>query len=105
MHLRRKNGKRKTGLKLLLLVVLMMCGVLTYSKGKAADKEKELLEKKASYEAQLASEEERQEELKEEAAYRQTKAYIEELAREKMGLVMPDEILLREVGSDAESGN
>lgn len=104
MHLRRKNGKRKTGLKLLLLVVLMMCGVLTYNKGRAADKEKKLMERKASYEARLASEEERQEELEEEAAYRQTKQYIEELAREKMGLVMPDEILLRGTRQDAESG-
>ncbi len=44
----------------------------------------------------LASEEERQNELEEEAAYRQTKSYIEKLAREKLGLVKPDEIILRE---------
>lgn len=96
MHVRRKNGKRKTGLKLLLLVVLAMCGLMTYNKGKAAEKEKELLAKKASYETRIASEEERQRELEEEAAYRQTKGYIEKQAREKMGLVKPDEIILRE---------
>lgn len=103
MRLRRKNGKRKTGLKLLLLVVLVMCGLLTYNKGKAAEKEKELLARKASYETRLTSEEERQKELEEEAAYRQTKQYIEKLAREKLGLVKPGEILLRESSSDTEN--
>ena len=94
--MRRKNGKRKTGLKLLLLVVLVMCGLLTYNKGEAAKKEKLLLEKKESYETKLASAKERQEELEEEVAYRQTKQFIEDLARDSLGLVKPDEILLRE---------
>ncbi len=64
------------------------------------EKEKELLETKASYETKIASEKERQEELREEAAYRQTRSYLEKLAREKLGLVKPDEVILRE--SDAE---
>lgn len=100
MHLRRKNGKRKTGFKLLLIVVLVMCGVLTYSTGKAKAEEREKSRQKADMEQQLVSEEERQSELEEEAAYRQTKSYIERLAREKLGLVKPDEIILRE--NDAE---
>lgn len=104
MHLRRKNGKRKTGLKLILLVVLVMCGLLTYNKAKAEEKEKALMAKKASYETKLTSEEERQRELEEEAAYRQTKSYIEKLAREKLGLVKPDEILLRSTDADADTG-
>ncbi len=82
----------------------MMCGVLTYNKGKAEEREKELLKKRASYETQLASEEERQEELLEETAYRQTKQYIEKLAREKLGLVKPDEILLREADDTIKNG-
>ncbi|MBQ9768379.1 MAG: septum formation initiator family protein [Lachnospiraceae bacterium] len=94
--MQRKSGKRKTGLKLLLVVVLVMCGVLTYSRGKAEIKEKELLAQKAATEQQLETEKARQEELKEEEAYRQTTQYKEELARDKMGLVYPDEIILRE---------
>lgn len=77
-----------------------MCGLLTYNKGKAAEKEKELLAKKTAYENRIASEAERKEELEEEAAYRQTKSYLEKLAREKLGLVKPDEILLRETDGD-----
>lgn len=100
MHLRKKGEKRKTGFKLLLLVVLVMCGLMTYNKGKAMEKEKELQEKKTSFETKIASEKERQKELEEEAAYRQTKSYLEKLAREKLGLVKPDEVILRE--SDVE---
>ena len=76
--------------------MLVMCGVLTYSTGKAKAEEREKIQKKAATESRIASEQERQEELKEEAAYRQTKSYIEKLAREKLGLVKPEEIILRE---------
>lgn len=96
MHLRRHNGKRKTGFKLLLIVVLVMCGVLTYSTGKAKVEEQAKIRQKADTEDRLASEQERQRELEEEAAYRQTKSYSEELARKYLGLVKPDEIMLRE---------
>lgn len=93
--MRQKRAKRKTGLKLLLTVVLVMCGVLTYNRGKAEQEEKEKLEEKAKLEQQLVYERERQEELKNEAAYQQTTQYKEELAR-KAGFVKEDEILLRE---------
>lgn len=94
--MRQKSEKRKTGLKLLLVVVLVMCGVLTYNTGVAKEKEKGLQNKKTSHEERIASEKEKKEELKEETAYRQTTQYIEELARKLMGLVKPDEIILRE---------
>lgn len=100
MYLRRRKEKRKTGFKLLLLVVLVMCGVLTYSTGKAKVEEQKMLRKKADTESTLASERERQNELEEVEAYRQTKSYIEEQAREKLGLVKPDEIILRAVEAE-----
>ncbi|MBR2408363.1 MAG: septum formation initiator family protein [Lachnospiraceae bacterium] len=77
-------------------MVLVMCGLLTYNKGEAAKKEKLLQDKKTSYETQLSSAKERQKELEEEVAYRQTKQFIEDSARSHLGLVKPDEILLRE---------
>lgn len=86
----------KTGLRLLLMAVLVLCFVLGRSKSEAAAKEKELERQKALYEERLLQEEERQRLLEEENAYRQTKQYIEDLAREKLGLVKPDEIILRE---------
>ena len=95
----RKNGKRKTGLKLLLLVVLVMCGLLTYNKGKAVKEEKALMAEKEAYESKIASEKERQNELKEQEAYQQTDSYKKDLARDA-GMVMKDEILLREADEE-----
>ena len=80
---------------MLLLVVLVMCGLLTYNKGKAEEMEKALMAERASYESKIASEKERKNELEEQKAYQQTNSYIKELAR-KAGMVMQDEIVLRE---------
>ena len=58
--------------------------------------------KEAQYEAkeqalieQVAAEEERAQTLEEYRVYVQTKQYIEKIAKEKLGLVNPDEILLK----------
>ena len=40
----------------------------------------------------------REEQLEEERVYVQTKQYIEKVAKEKLGLVNPDEILLKPSG-------
>ena len=45
--------------------------------------------------AQLEEEKERAEELEEYRIYVKTKQYAEEVAKEKLGLVNPDEILLK----------
>lgn len=65
-------------------------------------KSKSLKEKDLAYQireenllAQKAKEEERKEELEERKIYVQTKQYIEEVAKEKLGLVKQDEILLK----------
>lgn len=65
-------------------------------------KSKSLKEKDLAYQireenllAQKAEEEERKEELEERKIYVQTKQYIEEVAKEKLGLVKQDEILLK----------
>lgn len=76
-----------------------MCGLLTFNKVKAEKEEKEWMAKKDAYESQIASEKERKNELKELEAYQQTDSYIKDLAREA-GMVMPDEIVLREQGEE-----
>ena len=48
-----------------------------------------------SLDAQVKAEEKRTEELKEYKIYVKTKQYAEEVAKEKLGLVNPDEILLK----------
>lgn len=51
--------------------------------------------KEANLERQKEEELERSEELEERRIFVQTKQYIEQVAKEKLGLVNPDEILLK----------
>ena len=76
-----------------------MCGLLTYNKGKAVKEEKALMAEREAYESKIASEKERQNELKEQEAYQQTDSYKKDLARDA-GMVMKDEILLREADEE-----
>lgn len=52
-------------------------------------------EKIAILNEQIVTEQKRAEELSEQEQYRQTKAYVEEIAHEKLGLVYPDEIFIK----------
>lgn len=88
--------KRKTGIYLLILVVLGLCLLLRNGKEKSLTQERELMAQKENLQTQILEEEERRDSLNEEKAYRQTKQYVEEVAREKLGLVKPDDILLRD---------
>lgn len=58
-------------------------------------KEAQYLEKEAAILAEVAEQEERAQTLEEYRVYVQTKEYIEKTAKEKLGLVNPDEILLK----------
>lgn len=91
----RKNGNKKNGLKIIAVAVLVLFGVITYS-GIELQAEKQALEKrKSELEAVLQTEQERSEELEDQRAYMQTVRYIEEIARKVLGLVYPDETILR----------
>lgn len=52
-------------------------------------------ERKAELQQQIADEEERTKEIEEYGKYTQTDAYVEEVAREKLGLVKENEIIFR----------
>lgn len=58
-------------------------------------KEAQYLEKEAALLAQVAEQEERAERLEEYRVYVQTDKYIEKVAKEKLGLVNPDEIVIK----------
>ena len=51
--------------------------------------------KEETLQKRLEQEEQRAEQLEEQRIYVQTKQYIEKVAKEKLGLVNPDEILLK----------
>ncbi len=92
----RKKRQNKFGMFLVTTVVAMMLIVV-------AIKSIELKQKLAVYQAkeqmlteQIAEEEKRSEEIEEYEKYTHTKKYIEEVAKDKLGLVHENEIIFRE---------
>ncbi len=92
----RKRRQNKTGMFLVTTVVLMMLIVVTV-------KSVELRQKRATYMAreealmqQIEAEEARTKEIAEYEKYTQTKKYVEEIAKEKLGLVYEGEIIFRD---------
>lgn len=74
---------------LLLVVTGIKCNELRERRDYYAQKQEQLS-------AQIEFEEERAREIAEYATYTQTKAYIEEIARNKLGLVYEGEILFKD---------
>lgn len=96
-ELRRKRQKRSAilGMVFALLVVIGL-GVLLWNgkrsiEAKNVEYEKEI----AELEAQVDEEQKRTNELNEYKKYIQTKKFVEEVAKDKFGLVYPDEIIFR----------
>ena len=90
-----KRKKRKNGLKIIAVAVLVLFAVITYSSVELQAEKRALEKQKAELEEQLQTEQERAVELEDKKAYMQTVRYIEEIARKVLGLVYPDETILR----------
>ena len=93
--MKRKN-KKGTGTGIIVFVVLCIFGIVAFGKFKLEDEKKVLDTKKKSLETQINDEKERAIDIKNLEAYVQTKKYIEQIAREKLGLVYEYEIIFKE---------
>ena len=76
-------------------VVFSLAVIVTVKGASLKDKELEDQIREENLTAQRDKELERSKELEEYRIYVQTKQYIEEVAKQKLGLVNPDEILLK----------
>ncbi len=92
---RRDKWENRMALIGITAVVLSLAVVVNLKGASLKAKDLEYQIKEQNLEAQKAEEEQRTAELEERKIYVQTKQYIEEVAKEKLGLVMPDEILLK----------
>ncbi|MCD8082788.1 MAG: septum formation initiator family protein [Clostridiales bacterium] len=77
------------------VVVASLALVVNVKSTSMMKKDLEYQAREEALERQLESEENRAAELEEKRVYVQTKKYIEEVAKEKLGLVNPGEILLK----------
>ncbi|MDO4961248.1 MAG: septum formation initiator family protein [Eubacteriales bacterium] len=79
-----------------LTVVIGLVAVNIYSSEKTMrQQEKTYIEREASLNRQIEEEEQRTKELNEKKKYVATNQYIEQVAKEKLGLLNPDEILIK----------
>lgn len=93
---RDKLGNRMTLLGI-TFVVISMAVVVNLRGASLKDEDRQRQMKLDSLEKRLAYEESRAEQLEEQRIYVQTKQYIEKVAKEKLGLVNSNEILLKPV--------
>lgn len=93
--MKRRKRRNRTGLYLVMTVVLLFCATLgIHSISLKADcqtlqtQKQELEDKKADLQKEKKS-------IQEQKAYMQTNEYIEQVAREKFGLVYENEIVFK----------
>lgn len=89
----KKVRKRRTGLGIIALVVLILCGIVTYNRygleAENAKNQKRIQE----LDDEMKKLEQEGKDIEDYKAHVQTKKYIEEVARDKLGLVYKDEII------------
>ena len=92
----RKKRQNKTGMLLVTTVVLMMLVVVTIKSVELQEKREAYAQKEAMLMEQIAAEEARTAEIEEYEKYTQTKKYVEEIAKDKRGLVYEGEIIFKD---------
>lgn len=92
----KKRKKKRNGLKTITILVLIVCGIVAYSRTQLDREAAKLSKQVEALNRQIEEENERTVQIQEKKAYVQTKKYIEETAREKLGLVYPNEIIFEE---------
>ena len=92
----RKRRQNRFGMFLVSIAVVMLLVVVTFSGFKLQQKLEVYQQKELALQEQIEAEEERAKEIEEYEKYAQTKKYIEEVARDKLGLVYEGEILFKD---------
>lgn len=91
---RRRKKKNSKGLSVVFFVVVFFCLCVGFRIGLLKKQNNELIQKREALEFEMKAEEQRTKDLKATEKYMQTKKFKEEVAKEKLGLVYPDEILI-----------
>ncbi len=95
----RRKRKDRWGNRMALIgitfVVFSLAVTVTIKGVTLKEKEQEYQLRLENLQAQVDKEQERAKKLEDYRVYVQTKQYIEEVAKQKLGLVNPDEILLK----------
>lgn len=95
---RRKQNSRGNGLALLgvTLLVALLAFTVNLRSQTLRKQEQAYAMQEENLQEEIQSEQQRTRQLEEKKKYVTTKQYIEQVAKEKLGLIDPDEVLLKE---------
>ncbi len=97
----KKNRQlRKFRFAITIVIAIIICLVINYQRINLKKKQLEYNNKITRLDVRLDEEKARSEEIEEFKAYVQTKQFAEDVAREKLGLVYPNEIIFKESQED-----
>ncbi len=92
----RKKRQNRFGMFLVSIVVIMLLIVVAVKSSELQAKKEQYVQKEQELMEQIAQEQERTEEIAEYEKYTQTKKYIEDVAKDKLGLVYEGEIIFKD---------
>lgn len=92
----RKKRQNRFGMFLVSIAVIMMLVVVAFKSAELRAKKEAYHQKELVLQQQIEAEEERALEIEEFEKYTQTKKYIEEVARDKLGLVYDGDVLFKD---------
>ena len=92
----RKKRQNRFGMFLASIVVVMLLIVVAVNSIELREKKAYYSQKQQTLKEQIEAEEKRAEEIEEYEKYTQTKKYIEDVAKEKLGLVYEGEIIFKD---------
>lgn len=92
----RKKRQNRFGMFLASIVVVMLLIVVAVNSIELREKKAYYSQKEQTLMEQIEAEEERAKEIEEYEKYTQTKKYIEDVAKEKLGLVYEGEIIFKD---------
>lgn len=92
----RKKRQNRLSMIMVTTVVLMLLLVVTVKNMELREKQRIYAERETALLEQIEAEEERTEEIEEFRKYTQTKKYVEEVAKDKLGLVNQGEIIFKQ---------
>ena len=91
----RKKRQNRLGMFLVLTVVLMLLVVVSFKSVELKQKKETYAAKEKALQEQIYAENARTQEIEEYRKYTQTKKYVEEVAKDKLGLVKEGEIIYK----------
>ena len=91
----RKKRQNRLGMFLVLMVVLMLLVVVSLKSAELRQKQETYAARERVLQEQIDAEKARTEEIEEYRKYTQTKKYVEEVVKDKLGLVNEGEIIYK----------